>query len=212
MPKRIRTHEKSETRREHIKELKKSLEQISGGPVPMGFSEDCPLELQEKFLESVLRFERTQPVVLFDKLQKDGARLPSPEELEDGAVHATLWEVIHRMAILGAYLENTDHLSDRTLYHKLWHEILREPVVILPDDPDYDCFCDLVGGEGRNALQIWLKHYADDDERQRWQEAWPDNPLPEQARPPYDRDRFLPQPFRRARAGTRGVEIRAARM
>lgn len=201
MPKRIRRADETEFRRKHIEELKKSLEEISGGPVPMGFSEDCPLELQEKFLESVLRFEQAQPVVLFDELLKNGTQLPCPDQIGDGAVHAKLWEVIHRLALLGAYLENTDHLSDRVLYHKLWHEILREPVVILPEDPDYDCFCDLVGGEGGDAAQVWLTHYADDDERRRWAEAWPDDPLPERVRPPYDRDRLLPQPLRRANGG-----------
>jgi hypothetical protein len=204
MVKRSQRPDETESRRKHIEELRKSLEEISGGPVPMGFSEDCPLELQEKFLESVLRFERAQPVVLFDELQKNGAQLPRPEQIEDGQMHSKLWEVIQRMALLGAYLENTDHLSDRTLYHRLWHEILREPVVILPDDPDYDCFCDLVGGEGGEAVQVWLKHYADEDERRQWKKAWPDDPLPERVRPPYDRDRFLPQPVRRAMSGKPG--------
>ena len=29
------------------------------------------------------------------------------------------------------YLENTNHLSDRELYAHLWHETLREPVVLM---------------------------------------------------------------------------------
>jgi hypothetical protein len=190
----------SESRRKHIEELKRSLEEISGGPVPIGFSKECPLEIQEKFLESVLRFERATPVVLFDELLTSGAQLPSPDELDDGALHSKLWEVLHRLALLGAYLENTDHLSDRELYTRLWHEILREPVVILPEDPDYDCYCDLVAaGGGTDGIQLWLKYYADDDERQRWAEAWPDDRLPERTPVPYDRDRLLPQPVRCSR-------------
>jgi hypothetical protein len=50
-------------------------------------------------------------------------------------------------------------------------------------------------------MQFWLKYYADDDMRRRWSEAWPDDPMPERAAKPYDRDRYLPQPSLRTGSG-----------
>ena len=46
---------------------------------------------------------------------KMGIALPAPEELTDAQLSAKLWEVIEALAFLGAYLEHTDHLSDREL-------------------------------------------------------------------------------------------------
>lgn len=36
------------------------------------------------------------------------------------------------------------------------------------------------------------KYYADEVERHRWLEEWPEDPLPEPEKPLYDRDRRLP--------------------
>ncbi len=184
----------TEAHRRRIRELKKQLEEIAGGPVPMGFSEHCPLAVQERFLEHVVRYEQTAPVVLIDELSRQGMDLPEPDRLDDAQLHVKLWEVLQRLALLGAYLRNTNHLSDRELYGRLWYEVLRDPVVILPDEPDYDCFCDLAAGGRDEDVQLWLKYYADDEDRRRWSEAWPDDPLPERAAPPCDRDRHLPRP------------------
>jgi hypothetical protein len=42
-------------------------------------------------------------------------------------------------------------------------------------------------------MAIFLKYYADDAERRRWHEEFPDEPLPPRASLPYDRDRNLPR-------------------
>lgn len=52
---------------------------------------------------------------LCDTLAEIGIALPPPEDLTDGQLSAKLWEVIEALAFLGAYLEHTDHLSDREL-------------------------------------------------------------------------------------------------
>ena len=101
----------SEERQRHIRELQEKLEHIANGPVKMGFSEDCPEEIRERFLESVLAFEEAEPVALFDELTKMGLQLPAPEEMNDVQLNSKLWEVIRCMSLLGSYLHNTGHLS-----------------------------------------------------------------------------------------------------
>jgi hypothetical protein len=40
---------------------------------------------------------------------------------------------------------------------------------------------------------IWLKYYADEEERQRWNLDFPDHPLPAHEPLSFDRDRHLPK-------------------
>ncbi len=43
------------------------------------------------------------------------------------------------------------------------------------------------------CIEIGLKYYDDEEERVRWRESFPDDPIPEHEDPPYDRDRHLPK-------------------
>jgi hypothetical protein len=159
----------------------------------MGFSEDCPDEIHEKFLENVLAFETAPQTPLFDALVKNGIQLPAPQEVDDARLAATLWDVIRGMALFGAYLHSTDHLSDRELYHRLWAEILREPTVLMPEDPNFTQHIDIIGGCSKEDIQLYLKFYADEEARQRWVERYPSDVIPAHETPPYDRDRHLPR-------------------
>ena len=42
--------------------------------------------------------------------------------------------------------------------------------------------------------RIKRTYYADDMERDHWSGEWPEEHMPAQAKPPYDRDRRLPVP------------------
>lgn len=133
---------------------------------------------------------------LFDTLVEMGVALSPPEDLTDGQLSAKLWEVIEALAFLGAYLEHTDHLSDRELYSRLWSEELREASLFLPDDPDSAWHIDFVGSGSEEDVALYLTYYADEEERQQWGEDWWDGPLPSPKSLPHDRDRQLPQPHR----------------
>ncbi len=183
----------SEERKRHIKELQERLQRIAGGPVSMGFSEDCPEEIRERFLESVLAFEEAEPVALFDELTKMGLQLPAPDDMDDAQLNNKLWEIVRCMSLLGSYLHNTDHLSDRELYRRLWSETLREPSVLMPQNQNYAEHIDIIGSGSEEDIQIYLKYYADEEERQRWAEEFPGDPVPPHEPPPFDRDRLLPQ-------------------
>jgi hypothetical protein len=183
----------SEERQRHIRELQEKLQCIAGGPVPMGFSGDCPDEIRERFLESVVAFEEAEPVALFDELTRMGLQMPAPEDMDDVLLNSKLWEIIRCMSLLGAYLHSTDHLSDRDLYRRLWTDILREPTVLMPHNQDFAEHIDIIGTGSEEDIQLYLKFYADEEARQQWAEDFRDSSIPPPETPPFDRDRHLPQ-------------------
>jgi hypothetical protein len=138
-------------------------------------------------------FDSAEEKALFDALIEGGVALPPPEELDDTQVSSKLWEVIHAMAGLGAFLHSTDHLSDRELYAELWRDALREPGVLLPDHLDYAVHIDLISSGSEEDILLRLKYYADEEERQQWREDFPEDLIPDHEDLPYDRDRLLPQ-------------------
>src|SRR5262245_15522194 len=85
-----------------------------------GVSEDCPPDVHEGFLQSVIDYESAALGTRFDQLTKAGTTLPEPTSLDDAALHAKLWEVIRTLAGWSVFLTRTDHLSDRQLYEHLW--------------------------------------------------------------------------------------------
>jgi hypothetical protein len=155
-------------------------------------SEDCPVELREQFWEQVVAYEEAEWTTHFDELVEAGMVLPVPDELDDAQLSLKLGEVIQGLALLHCYLYNTDHLSDRELYEQLWHEALREEGPHMPVNEDSAWHVDLVGSGSDEDIAIYLRYYADEDERNRWAKDWPDDPIPEHQEPPYDRDRHLP--------------------
>lgn len=182
----------AQRRQRHIKEMREKLERSTGQPSTMFLAEDGDSEFEESFLEQILAFEGVDEVSLFDELEKGGTSLPAPEALDEEQLHVKLWEVIRGMARLGHYLYSTDHLSDRELYGRLWNDLLREPTSVLPSNPNFACHIDILGGWSEEDTYIYLKHYADDEERRRWAKEWPEDTVPAHEDPQYDRDRHLP--------------------
>src|SRR5829696_3251876 len=61
----------------------------------------------------------------FQQLLDAGIQLPEPDAVSDADIRTKLWEVLAGLDKIRAYLEQTNHLSDRELYAKLWHDTLR---------------------------------------------------------------------------------------
>src|SRR5437588_4635824 len=101
-------------------------------------------------------------------LENAGLEVPAPEELTDESLPNRLWAVINRMASLGAYLHNTNHLSDRELYTYLFEDGLREDAVLFPDNPGYVYGLDLLGSGSEEDLQLDMKYFADEASRAEW--------------------------------------------
>jgi hypothetical protein len=135
--------------------------------------EDDSKDLEEEFLDHFAAYESREPRALLDVLVESGIALPAPGELDDSQIGAKLWELIHGLALVGTFLHNTDHLSDRELYAELWNEELREPTVLIPENPAYAWHIDMVGSGSPEHLHLYLKHYADEEERRHWQKSGP---------------------------------------
>jgi uncharacterized protein YaaR (DUF327 family) len=173
-----------------IQRMREEIEKLGG---IFSVDSEMPADLEEEFLKQVLEYERAEPMTVFRLLENAGFDLPLPDCLDDAALTAKLEELIDRMASLGAYLLNTNHLSDRELYQYLYDEGLREEATLFPENPGYAYMIDLTGSGSSEDMQVYLKYYADEDFRQRWAKDWPDDPMPKHEDPPFDRDAKLPK-------------------
>jgi hypothetical protein len=130
----------------------------------------------------------------FEQLQAAGVELPEPDAVDDASVRRKLWEVIAGLAALRVYMDHTNHLSDRDLYARLWHEMLRGETAAIDEvgwqthlEPDYP-------DDAGKSLLVFLTHYADDKFRDHWAEKYPEDPMPAHQDPPFNRDDLLPGP------------------
>jgi hypothetical protein len=175
---------------ERIKLLRKQIEEL-GGNLPL--MSEIPSDTEEAFLKHVLEYESAQPITLFRLLENAGFSIAAPNALDNQELTDAITCLIERLAKLGAYLTHTNHLSDRELYDYLYNEGLREEAVLFPENPSYAYVIDLTGSGSDEDNQIYLKYYADEECRRRWAIDWPDDPMPESAVAPYDRDSRLPK-------------------
>jgi len=176
-----------------IENLKRQIEKAAEEGIVSFGEGNCPPEIKEKFLEYVLAFETGAHLCIFDVLIKNGISLPEPDDLDDNQLTKKLWETIQLLSLLGAYLYNTDHLSDRELYEHLWHESLREQVFLHPGNSDYAYCIDMIGSGSDEDIFIDLKYYSDEKHRRWWADEFPQDVIPAREEKPYDRDRHLPQ-------------------
>ena len=176
-----------------IEELKRKAASLNDGQMWTGVAPDCPPGIVEQFWKQIVAFESAVEEQPFDVLIRSGLTLPPPGELDDAQITVKLWEVISGLAFLRVFLLFTDHLSDRELYARLWSDILRVPTALEPEDHDGAWHIDLTGTGSEEDVAIYLKYYADDDERRRWKEESPDLSMPDVESRPFDRDRYLPR-------------------
>ena len=99
--------------------------------------------------------------------------MPAPEALNDQEVTAKLWEVINKMAQMRIFLEDTDHLSDRELYTKLWGDLLREETKDILLDQDSACHYQLLSSGSDEDTYLYLKYFADEEWREWWHKDLP---------------------------------------
>jgi hypothetical protein len=174
-----------------IEKLRTQLENLGG---EVSDNSQLSADLEEEFLKHILAFETDEPTSLLQWLENAGQDVPPPNELDNSQLHAKLWEVINRLASLGAYLHNTNHLSDRQLYSYLFEEGLREDAVLFPENPGFVYGLDLLGSGSEEDMQLYMKYFASDEYRAEWLADFPDLEMPPHEDPPFDRDKDLPKP------------------
>lgn len=173
-----------------INELEQKLGDLD--MVTSGASDDCPPEVHEQFLHNILAYETAPLSSHFERLERAGIELPAPDSLDAAALHAKLWEVIHALAGMDTSLYHTDHLSDRQLYEHLWSDSLRELEPLMPVGSGWHCCIDLIGSGSDEDIEIGLRYYDDEEQRQWWAKDFPDMVIPPHEKLPFDRDRHLP--------------------
>ncbi len=164
-------------------------------PLPENLGEGRTIESLESEL-STLRclavVESPANTTLSKLLISDGIELPVPDSLADNELETKLWEVIHGMAKRRHFLENTDHLTDRELYQKLWDKTLNEEVEEVPTDLTQFVAVFQMCEDMEFGGEIYMQYYADDFEREMWTYDHPGEPLPPKRELVADRARQMP--------------------
>ena len=187
--------EKEAWMRQRIRQLRNQLDEISGGEAVFGTSAEPEdpdaLAVELQFLEQVVGFETAPQTTWRNKLREAGYEMPPPDSLDDEAVSLEVWDVIQRLAELRAYLDGTNHLSDRELYEKLYEHVDHPVMDVYLDEGSAYHFEMLAAGVEEDD-QLYLRYYADEKDRKMWREEFGVE-LPPKEDPPHDRDRLLPQ-------------------
>lgn len=157
-------------------------------------SDETDPEEQLAFLEHIYVMESKPSVTHAHQLIAAGVSLPPPDDLTDSELHDKLWEIIHKLAELRVFLDNTNHLTDRELYHRLWTDTLNEFTWDMSNALNGAMHIDMCGSGSEEDTRDWLSYFASDEDRQDWLDSYPDDPLPPKKPPVADRDAALPQP------------------
>lgn len=176
-----------------IDALKRRAEQAAGGEMCAWESDALSPDERELFWQRVVAWETAPSTTDFARLIDAGLALPEPEAMDDQQLTTVLWSVIQALGAMGVFLSDTNHLSDRELYTVLWRDVLREEIPMLPEDPGSAWHIQLLARGGQEESYLYLKYYADEEERRHWLEQFPDYEMPAHEDPPYDRDRHLPR-------------------
>lgn len=141
-------------------------------------------------------------ISLLDRLRMRGFDVPAPGSLSDVGLSSMLWELLDELKRLRVYLSHTDHLSDRALYTLLWEEFLPEPLFLEGFAFGGRLHFDILGAWSDLEVELFLQHYASEEERTTWLEMFPGDRVPPPRPPAYDRDRWLPRPEQGGKEGS----------
>lgn len=146
----------------------------------LGFSVgDLPTPKENEYLASMLAWERA-PALPISRWFNPELALPSPESLDDAALHDLLWETVQKLFDERIVLDFTDHLSDRQLYTLIYRDILPSYEKRIEGSPawlHWDC------ADAGNNSDAWLSYYASDEERDDWAEHVEEQLPPKQPLP-----------------------------
>jgi hypothetical protein len=127
----------------------------------------------------------------FQQLLDRGTELPEPGSIPDDRIRAKVWQVLAGLASLGVYLDQTDHLSDRDLYAKLWNDVLRQEVAAF-DEFGSDHVMMLQPDGVEPDTSTFFRYFADERWRGEFSKENPEFLMPEHEDPPHNRDCLLP--------------------
>jgi hypothetical protein len=155
---------------------------------------DDPIRPEPDGLSYEIKAVVTAPrITLRTMLDYRAVTVPPTDELVDYSLNAKLWEIIHTLAACRIFLHSTDHLSDRELYNLLADRVLTEETMDA-NSGFTNRYIDLLEFAPEGRLFLYLKYYAEEQERRLLGQTLPSGEMPVRELPPFARDRFLPQP------------------
>ena len=177
---------------ERIAKLKQRVEELSGVEPTTFEAADAPPEVLEGFWRNVVEYEE-RGMGLLPSISLPPLEFQDPEGLVDDELNGLLWRKIAELAERRIFLEQTDHLSDRELYSVLCSPEMKECTTqVVPENGAVGF--DILGGYSEEDIELYLRYYADEPERDRWHSKWPDDSIPAKETPPFQRDAKLPKP------------------
>jgi len=121
-------------------------------------------------------------------LRQRGIEIPALPPDDEAELRAKLQELIEEMFEIGIVVDSIDHLSDRELYRYLVDDVLLVEMMLSTSVGGHWNVSPIGGGSDEDN-DIYLRYYADDEDRESWRREFGD-PLPPKEEPPYGRDRF----------------------
>jgi hypothetical protein len=109
-------------------------------------------------------------------LRQRGIDIPALPPADDVALRAKLQELIEEMFEIGIVVDSIDHLSDRDLYRYLVDEVLLVEMMLSTSVGGHWNISPIGGGSDEDN-EIYLRYYADDEDREHWRREFGD-PLP----------------------------------
>jgi hypothetical protein len=150
--------------------------------------EDCPCC---RMMQEELGMMNEAPI---ETLRSAGRTFPEPDSLTEAELSTHLWDLITELSRLRIFLEFTDHLNDRELYAFVWKQA-SSPMFFTPDDPYSATHVSPIGGCSEEDNEVWLRYYADEDDRLLWSRDLPEMTIPPHSDPPHRREELLPDPM-----------------
>jgi hypothetical protein len=101
------------------------------------------------------------------ELEKRECAPPAIERLTDDDIKRELTKLLWNFADLGIYVDDIDHLDDRTAYAALL-DFCDEPSMFFPGSKATAYHWSPIGSCTDEDTEVYLRYYADDATRARW--------------------------------------------
>jgi hypothetical protein len=138
--------------------------------------------------------ELDEPTYLWEALTARGWLPENPGNLWDNDIDTSLKRLVYDLSWLQVYVVNTDHLSDRVFYRRLYDYLQDCDTPIWPDSLESAISISLLE-VGDASCEEWLRFYADAEDRERWSEVFPECPMPPSQAPAFERDWVPVRPY-----------------
>jgi hypothetical protein len=144
---------KNPDQKDRINKLQDELRDLSDGNFQYNAPPDVSPDVMESHLEDIRSFEALgSGPSLFEGLEQNGVRLPSPDKLNEFLSIRKVNEIFRALGKIGVYLFGFEEMTPCELYSKLWHETLWEGCYVKKRTPGAVTLIDVSHAMTRSEL------------------------------------------------------------